>query len=81
MSRFLDKVVFVTDGTSGLGAATCQLFINEGARVFVTDEIRVNVICPGLMDTPMVNHLTKEAAVVQKTRIPFLWVDLLIRRR
>jgi meso-butanediol dehydrogenase/(S,S)-butanediol dehydrogenase/diacetyl reductase len=37
MSRFLDKVVFVTGGTSGLGAAACQLFLNEGATVFVTD--------------------------------------------
>jgi len=37
MSRFLGKVVFVTGGTSGLGATSCQLFINEGATVFVTD--------------------------------------------
>lgn len=35
--RFLDKVVFITGGTSGLGAQTCELFLNEGAKVFVTD--------------------------------------------
>ena len=35
--RFRDKVVFVTGGTSGLGAQTCELFLSEGAIVFVTD--------------------------------------------
>lgn len=35
--RFTDQVVFVTGGTSGLGAATAQCFLEEGARVFVTD--------------------------------------------
>lgn len=35
--RFTDKVVLVTGGTSGLGAATSELFIAEGARVFVVD--------------------------------------------
>ena len=37
MSRFQDKVVLVTGGTSGLGAAACELFVKEGASVFVTD--------------------------------------------
>jgi meso-butanediol dehydrogenase/(S,S)-butanediol dehydrogenase/diacetyl reductase len=35
--RFHDRVVFITGGTSGLGAETCELFLNEGAKVFVTD--------------------------------------------
>ena len=35
--RFIDQVVFVTGGASGLGAETSQLFIDEGAKVFVTD--------------------------------------------
>lgn len=35
--RFTDQVVFVTGGSSGLGAETSQLFIDEGAKVFVTD--------------------------------------------
>jgi len=35
--RFADQVVFVTGGSSGLGAVTSQEFINEGAKVFVTD--------------------------------------------
>jgi meso-butanediol dehydrogenase/(S,S)-butanediol dehydrogenase/diacetyl reductase len=37
LKRFEDKVVFVTGGSSGLGADTCELFIQEGATVFVTD--------------------------------------------
>lgn len=35
--RFENQVVFVTGGTSGLGADTCELFIGEGATLFVTD--------------------------------------------
>lgn len=35
--RFAGQVVFVTGGSSGLGADTCELFIQEGATVFVTD--------------------------------------------
>jgi meso-butanediol dehydrogenase/(S,S)-butanediol dehydrogenase/diacetyl reductase len=36
-NRFSDKVVLVTGGSSGLGADTCELFLLEGAKVFVTD--------------------------------------------
>lgn len=35
--RFEGKVVFVTGGASGLGAAACQLFVDEGATVVVAD--------------------------------------------
>ncbi len=35
--RFRDRVVFCTGGTRGLGADTCELFLEEGAKVFVTD--------------------------------------------
>lgn len=34
--RFLDKVVVVTGGTSGIGLATARAFSEEGASVFVT---------------------------------------------
>ena len=36
-ARFTDQVVLVTGGTSGLGADTAELFLHEGAKVFVTD--------------------------------------------
>jgi meso-butanediol dehydrogenase/(S,S)-butanediol dehydrogenase/diacetyl reductase len=43
-SRFTDKVVFITGGTSGLGLATTKLFVAEGAKVFVTDLTERSVI-------------------------------------
>lgn len=35
--RFTNKVIFLTGGTGGLGAATSELFLAEGAKVFIVD--------------------------------------------
>ncbi|KAK5323233.1 hypothetical protein LTR93_005286 [Exophiala xenobiotica] len=54
--RFHDRVVFITGGTSGLGAETCELFLNEGAKVFVTDlEVQREMRRPALV--PMLNSI------------------------
>lgn len=37
MSRLLNKVAIVTGGARGMGVQTCRLFVQEGARVVITD--------------------------------------------
>ncbi|WP_207421121.1 SDR family oxidoreductase [Desertivirga brevis] len=36
MQRFKDKVALITGGTSGMGFATAEQFINEGGKVIIT---------------------------------------------
>ena len=36
MGKFEGKIALVTGGTSGIGLATAQKFVNEGAYVYIT---------------------------------------------
>src|SRR5215813_12616634 len=36
MSRFTNKIVVITGGTSGIGLAAAKRFVDEGAKVVVT---------------------------------------------
>ena len=44
MSRFTGQVVFLTGGSSGIGAKACQLFVSEGAQVFIADLEERNIV-------------------------------------
>lgn len=74
MGQFDDKVVVITDATSGIGEVSIAdmhsyvigrsyaysasklaviPFARQMAKNYAPDDIRVNCICPGIIDTPI----------------------------
>ena len=54
MQKLKGKVAVITGATSGMGLATAQLFVEEGAYVFITgrkqaqlDEVAINRVGRG----------------------------------
>ena len=49
MNKWKEKVAIITGATQGLGRATSLEYVAQG--------IQVNAICPGVVQTPMVDKL------------------------
>ena len=47
MGKLDNKIAVITGGTTGIGLATVQLFIKEGAKVIVTGRTRKHLSRPG----------------------------------
>src|SRR5438309_368173 len=76
-----DKVAIVTGAASGIGQATAELFVEEGARVVIADVnaaggeevaaklaehgIRVNCIAPAHIETPINSSLYEVGEIVR----------------
>lgn len=67
---FKNKVAFITGASSGIGKATAMAFASAGANtVLLQKNIRVNAICPGVIQTPMIDRFTHGEIQIQNQLI------------
>jgi len=65
MGRFTDKVAIITGGGSGIGAATAERFINEGASVVLAGrtEAKLKAIAEALGGAPRIRWRVADVSV------------------
>jgi len=73
MSKYDDKKVLVTGGTSGIGLATARLLVEEGARVIVTGRSQAT------LDAAR-EELGERATAVQSDAASLAHIDVLAER-
>lgn len=63
--KFQDKTIIITGGSSGIGAATAQLFSQEGASVYVLDKKELTYRCKNIIYVPcdVSNNLQVKTAI------------------
>ena len=83
MSKLQDKVVLISGGTSGIGAATAKLFHAEGARVIVTggSSSGVEAARQGLPGVDVIqsdaSNTTAIQALVERVAAKYKCIDVL----
>jgi NAD(P)-dependent dehydrogenase (short-subunit alcohol dehydrogenase family) len=64
MKKLEGKIAVITGGSSGIGLATAQRFVDEG----VSEVIRVNAISPGPIDTSIFNSAVQTEEEIEQIK-------------
>src|SRR5262245_47491280 len=75
---FRDKVVLITGGSSGIGAACAQEFGRLGARISILDKIHPTSCDPAIATVGDINDTAARERVVSRTLDRFGAIDILV---